>query len=121
MLAEPLKACVKSPGVDHLVEEILMGVAGVPRDGSRHSYERCVACGRSFLAYRSRLLSSPAASVRGAVFGYRGRRSAWPLHGGKGLAIAASRDLPDDKCSHRVLHLTLDRAKPAMCLLLKEL
>jgi hypothetical protein len=25
----------------------------------RHSYEKCIACGRPFLAYRSRLLASP--------------------------------------------------------------
>ena len=35
-----------------------MGVAGVARDGSRHSYETWIACGRPFLAYRSRLISS---------------------------------------------------------------
>lgn len=32
---------------------------GKARDGSRHSYERCIACGRPFFAYRSRLLASP--------------------------------------------------------------
>jgi hypothetical protein len=31
---------------------------GKPRDNSRHSYERCIACGRSFLVYRSRLLQT---------------------------------------------------------------
>jgi hypothetical protein len=32
---------------------------GKARDGSRHSYERCIACGRAYFAYRSRLLNSP--------------------------------------------------------------
>jgi hypothetical protein len=32
---------------------------GKARDGSRHSYERCIACGRPFFAYRSRLINSP--------------------------------------------------------------
>jgi hypothetical protein len=31
---------------------------GKPRDNSRHSYERCIACGRPFLVYRSRLLQT---------------------------------------------------------------
>jgi hypothetical protein len=32
---------------------------GKARDGSRHSYERCIACGRPFFAYRSRLQKCP--------------------------------------------------------------
>jgi hypothetical protein len=36
-----------------------MDTVGKARNGSRYSYETCIACGRPFFAYRSRLLSSP--------------------------------------------------------------
>jgi hypothetical protein len=37
-----------------------MGVAGKARDGSRHSFVRCVTCGRTYFAYHSRLRESPS-------------------------------------------------------------
>ncbi len=30
---------------------------GQPRDGSGHSYQRCIVCGRFYMIYRSRLLA----------------------------------------------------------------